>query len=207
MGTLTWTPVNTMKTRLASLNLVDRALQSLTDDELNQLIDAMPEEAREPYAEVIGEAGAIDRAAGTRLAASRGRVNGTLDQIAFVLSERCLDECIQKLGDSSENPTEDELRTASYELVETHGVGAVRLMLAAALLGEAQAGPVCIRLLKHDDALRLPPQPESQRAAASVVADDDPEREALRERRKDDRRRKQTEAQARREQAKQARHR
>ena len=194
-----------MKTRLAAINLADRAMNALTDDELAALIDALPEAAVEPFAAVLGEAGAIDKIAGTRLVASRGRVNGTLEQLTYALAESCLDQCIAKLGDSSENPSEDELRAASTELIETHSLGAVRLMLASAVLGEAKASAACIRLLKHDELLKLPPAPEHAKVVAVVAVEDDPAREALRDRRKDERRRKAAEAQIRREQAQNAR--
>ena len=203
--------MNQMKTRLAALNLLDRALNALTDDELRTMIDGVPEDAAGPLASAIDvpETADVDAVPALRLAASRGRVNGMLEQLSILLCEKCLDDCIAKLGDESDSPSEDRLREVSHELVETHGVGAVRLMLASSVAGEANASAACVSLLKTDDVLKLPPPPPPRNYGKSAVvateSGDTTERAAIKERRKEEKRRKQAEATARREQSARAR--
>lgn len=195
--------MNQIKTQLAAAALLDRALNAVTDEELRAMLDKMPEDAAKAVSQEIGVETVADAKAGLalRLAGSRGRVNGVLGQLGTVLSESCLNDCVDKLGDSAENPTEDELRTVSHELVETHGIGAVRLMLASAIVGEAPASVACIHLLKNDEVLALPPVVAAEPVAPTPLTPQElAEREALRLRRKDDRARKQAEAQARRDQ-------
>ena len=145
--------MNQIKTQLAAASLLDRALNAVTDDELRDLLTKIPDDAAAAVSQEIGVESLTDAKAGLaiRLAASKGRVNGVLAQLGMVLSEPCLNDCVDKLGDSAENPSEDELRTVAHELVATHGVGPVRLMLASAVVGEAPASVACIHLLKTDE--------------------------------------------------------
>ena len=200
--------MNQMKAHLAALSLLDRAVHALSDDELRTILDDLEPDAAEAVAEAIdlddlADPGAVEAA---RAAAVKGRINGVLSRLGIVLSDRCLADCIRALGDSADNPNEDELRIASHALVADHGVGAVRLMLASAVVGEAPASVACIHLLKHDDVLALPAiEPKAKTIAPPVDPAADAERDALRDRRKADKARKQAEANARREQAERAR--
>lgn len=198
--------MNQVKNRLAALALLDRALATLPDDQLDALIVGMTEEFRNAFDHVIGWREDDDRTpvAATREACHAGRMNGTLERSAALLSDRCLAECIEALGDAADNPSEEQLAAVTPTLVEHHGVEVVRLMLASAVAGEAAAAPLCTRLLKRDEVLALPPVPPS---AARVVtpAGDDAERTALKERRKQEKLRKQAEQRLRREQAANAR--
>jgi hypothetical protein len=200
--------MNQIKTQLAAAALLDRALNAVTDDELRVLLNKVPDEAATAVSTEIGVESLADAKAGLalRLAASKGRVNGVLGQLGMVLSDACLSDCVEALGESADNPTEDELRTVSHELVTSHGLGAVRLMLASAVVGEAPASVACIHLLKTDEILALPPVVAVEPVAPTpLTAAELAEREAVRQRRKDDHARKQAEAQARRNQAAQSR--
>ena len=95
--------------------------------------------------------------AAIREAGVKGRVNGTLESIAVVLADACLADCIEQLGDHSDNPTSDQLREVLPGLVERHGVACTRLMLATTVVGEAPASAIVRDLLKHDDDVKLPP--------------------------------------------------
>lgn len=196
--------MNQVKSRLAALALLDRALASLGDDELDELIGRLNEEFRTAYDHVIGVRDDDDRSpvVATREAVHKGRMNGTLERVAAVLSDKCLEDCIKELGSAADNPSEPQLLAVTPGLIEQHGLGSVRLMLASAVAGEAQAAVVCTRLLKHDPVLALPPAPPTP---VRVLAPDvDPERDAVKERRKADKLRKQAEQRARREQAERA---
>lgn len=197
-----------MKNRIQALHLLDRALSAMTDDEITTLIDALPDEHREALDKVVAapEGGFVDGAArllAVRAAATRGRMSGVLEQVATVLSDPCLADCIEQLGDHADNPTEAQLLDVTPGLVERHGLGVVRLMLASSVAGEAAASPMLTQVLKHDETLQLPPV---ERASIPVMparqADDE-----LRAKRKAAKQAKQAEAAARRAQQARARHR
>lgn len=195
-----------LKTRLQALNLLDRAFSAIGDDELVSMIDALPEDHRNSLDTLCGarDGSFSDPAArllALRALATRGRMNGGLEQLAAILVDTCLAKCIDDLGEHADNPSEEQLSAVLPTLVEAHGVPTVRLMLAASVAGEAAATPLLIHLLKHDPILNLPPVD----APATIVlparqADDDAKqrRRALKER-------KQAESRARREQQARAR--
>jgi hypothetical protein len=192
--------VNQVKNRLQALGLVDRAFTSTTDDELTGAIDALGEEHREAVDELSG--GTAD--AGTvRAAVTAGRMDGTMESLALVLTDACLADCIEQLGDHADHPSSDELREVLPGLVERHGVGLTRLMLASTVAGEAPAAAIIRDLLKNDDLVKLPPaETGSGIALRKEPQDDDAERAAVKAKRKEQRKHKQDEARARREQSK-----
>jgi len=201
-------PVSQMKNRIQALHLLDRALSAMTDDEITTLIDALPEDHREALDNVVSapEDGFVDSAArllAVRAAATRGRMTGVLEQVATVLSDPCLADCIEQLGDHADNPSEAQLLEVAPGLVERHGLGVVRVMMASSVAGEAAASAMLTHLLKHDDALQLPPvEPVSIPLMPARQADDE-----LRAKRKAAKQAKQAEAAARRAQQAKARHR
>ena len=171
------------------------------------MLDALDEDhagAVDKIAEVTEGAGSAARVAFVRAAAQRGRINGVLEQLAFVITDRCLADCVTALGDASDNPSEEQLREVLPGLVDAHGVPMVRLMLASAVAGEAKATPILTRLLKTDEVFALPAI-ESTPTPSSSASEPDPEREQLRAQRKERKRQQQAEARARREQAEAAR--
>ena len=128
-------PVNTMRTRLQSLGLLDRAPAATTDDEIDALVAALDDDHPE----------AVERLAdgvtptAIREAASKGRVNGTLEGIAVVLVDACLADCIEQLGEHADNPTSDQLRELLPGLIERHGLACTRTTPATTVVGEAPA--------------------------------------------------------------------
>lgn len=195
-----------MKTRLQALALLDRALAAMTDDELEALVTTLPEDHRQALDKLCGarEGGFEDPAARTlaiRATAARGRMSGALEQIATVLTDPALAECIEKLGDNADNPSEEDLKKVTPELIEHHGVAAVRLMLAASVAGDAAASVMLMRVLKHDEELGLPPEPEPGPVVVLTKEID----EETKARRKAAKERKQAESRLRREQQARAR--
>ncbi len=182
-----------MKTRLQALGLLDRALAATTDDEIEALVTALDDDHREAV-ERLAEG--LTPAA-IREATTKGRVNGTLESIAVVLADACLADCIEQLGEHSDNPTSDQLREVLPGLIERHGLACTRLMLASTVVGEAQASAIIRDLLKHDDDVKLPPMEprpippivETQHGSAA-------EREALKAKRREVKLRRQAEARA-----------
>jgi hypothetical protein len=205
--------VNAAKARLAGIALLDRAFGHLPDDELETLTTTLPDEHRAALQRLVGVVEGEEELQGAELVgairsvAIKGRMNGNLERLAGVVSEPCLADCVEQLGDHADMPSESDLLEVAPGLVERHGIGIVRVMLAAAVAGEAPASPAIIRILKHDETLALPaPSPTPSPAPVKTMsAEEAAERERIRERRKEERRQKQAEQAARREQAARAR--
>jgi len=190
--------MNQMKTRLQSLGLLDRALRAMTDDELSAAVEGLDDEHREAVERV---AGASD-VESLRTAIGKGRMDGTMESIAMVLTDASLADCIKELGENADNPSSDQLRAVLPGIVERHGVPITRAMLAPTVAGEAQAATIIRDLMKHDDVLKLPaaePRPSGPIPRAPQVAD--AEREAIRARRQEQKQKKQDAARLRREQS------
>lgn len=198
-----------MKNRLQALSLLDRAMLSITDAELEALVASLPDDHRDAIDKLCGarEGGFDDPAARTvalRATAARGRMSGALEQIATVLTDPCLADCIEQLGDKADHPAEADLEAVTPGLIERHGLATVRLTYAASVAGEASASVLLTRLLKHDEVLGLPARDEVAPAPVVLVNEADDETKARRRAAKE---RKQAEARARREQQARARNR
>ena len=195
-----------LKNRLQALSMLDSAFASTTDEELEALVAALPDDHRTSIDELCGARdGHFDDSASRLLAmrahAARGRMNGGLEQVTAVLADPALAACIEALGDNADNPTEEQFLEIAPKLVDEFGLPAVRLMMAAAVAGEANASVMLTRLLKHDDTYALPPVEHTETALLPAPhADDD-----VKAKRKAAKERKQAEARARREQQLKAR--
>jgi hypothetical protein len=193
-----------MKTRLQALRLLDRALAATTDDEIAALVAALDDDHREAV-ERLAEG--VTPAA-IRESVAKGRLDGTLESVAVVLVDACLADCIEQLGDHSDNPTSDQLREVLPGLVERHGLACTRLMLATTVVGEAPASAIIRDLLKNDDDIKLPPvEPRPIPPIVQAPRVPDAEREAVKAKRRELKLRRQEEARARREQSERDRHR
>jgi hypothetical protein len=196
-----------MKNRLQSLGLLDRAIRATSDEELEALIEALSDDHREAI-ERFTDGAATPEA--IRDAATKGRIDGTMEGLALVLTDASLADCIKALGEHADNPSTDQLRAVLPGIVERHGLGATRLMLASTVAGEATAANVIRDLLKHDELVALPkPEPVQPRPSPIIRAPEvsDVERDAIKAKRQELRRKKQAEARQRREQAARARNR
>ncbi len=203
-----------MKTRLQALGLVDRALAATTDEEIDALVAGLGEDHVEALGKLCGASATGENASGEddaggisadqiRAGASKGRLDGTMESIVMVLTDACLADCIEQLGDHADNPSSDQLREILPGVAERHGVPVTRLMLASTVAGEAPASAIIRDLLKHDDLVKLPPaEAKPLVPMRETPRADDAEREALREKRREMKARRQAEARARREQSK-----
>jgi len=200
--------MNQLKTRLQALALLDRAFAAMTDEEIEAVAAGLPDDHRDALDTICGarEGGFSDPTARTlamRATAVRGRMNGGLEQITTVVCDPCLAECIELLGDHSDNPSEEQLLEVTPTLIDHHGLGVVRLMLAASVAGEAAASEMLTRLLKHDETLGLPPEQRED----TVVLVRPPADDEVRAKRKVAKEQKKAESAARREQQLRARNR
>lgn len=204
-----------MRNRLHALGLVDRAVRLASDEELQALIDGLNEDQADALDRLAGHA-SHDHADGAdhdhdaavtpddiRATTGRGRLNGQMESVAILLSDAALADCIEQLGDNSDNPTEAQLLEVLPGVIERHGLAATRLMLASTVAGEANAAAVIRDLLKNDDLVKFPKE-EPRRIVPALERTEeqaDPEREALKERRAETKRLKREQAAARREQS------
>jgi hypothetical protein len=196
--------VNQVKNRLQALGLLDRSFAAATDEELAAAVEALDDDHRDALTEVVKGEPTADA---IREAIARGRLDGTLEGVALVLTDKALADCVEQLGEHAENPTSDQLREVLPGLVERHGVAITRMMLSSTVVGEAPASAIIRDLLKHDELVQLPPA-EPKPIAPMYVPDIDPEERAeVKAKRKELHERKQAAARASREQAAKARNR
>jgi hypothetical protein len=193
-----------MKNRMQALGLLDRAIKAADDDALEAAIEALDDDHRDGLGSLADDL----TADGVRTAARAGRIDGGMEAIAAVLTDACLADCIEQLGDHADNPSSDQLREVLPGLVERHGVGMTRIMLAATVAGEAPASAIIRDLLKHDELVALP---KADDAPPATVLDTSrhtaTEQQALREKRAAARRAKQEAARTRKAQSEAARRR
>jgi hypothetical protein len=197
--------VNQVKTRLQALGLLDRAFANAPDADLQASVDALGEDHREALDELVGGPAAP---ASIREAIAKGRLDGTMESAALVLTDACLADCIEQLGENADHPTTDQLREVLPGLVDKHGKAMTQLMLASTVAGEAPASAIIRDLLKNDDDIKLPraePKPMSPIVQGPEI--DPEERAAIKAKRKEMKQRKQDEARIRREQAQAAKRR
>ena len=197
--------MNQVKSRLQNLGLLDRAFANVSDDDLATVLAALDEDHREAIDELIGAEADAD---GIRAALVKGRLDGTMESIALVVTDACLADCIEALGDDADRPTTDQLRDVTPDLIENHGLGITQLMLASTVAGEAPASAIIRDLLKHDDTLKLPPaapRPISPIVQGTKVSAK--ERAAVKAKRQELKKKKQEAARKSREQAAKAKHR
>jgi hypothetical protein len=192
--------VNAAKDRIARLALLDRTFRAIDDEQLVAAVAALPEDHRTTLNKVISSGGfdAADMPLSLRLAASKGRINGNLERIGLLLGDACLAQCIEKLGNRADMPSEGDLQEVLPGLIEAHGLGISRLMLASAIAAEAPASAIITHLLKNDPVVGLPAEvAPAPVVAAPVAVVDEAEREAVKARRKEEKAKKQAAANAR----------
>lgn len=142
-----------MKNRMQALGLVDRSIKAATDDELAAAVDVLDDDHREGLeAFVEGDLDVSSLRAGVKA----GRIDGSMEAIASIITDAALAECIELLGDDADNPSTDQLREVLPTVVEHHGVAMTRIMLAATVAGEAPASAIIRDLLKSDELVALP---------------------------------------------------
>ena len=169
----------------------------------------MPEDHREAIDKICGarEGGFEDPAARTlaiRATAARGRMSGALEQITTVLTDPCLADCIEQLGDNSDNPSEDDLAEVTPGLIERHGLRDGAADARRVVAGEAAASVAADPAAQARRGAR-PARPSAEPAPAVVLTKEIDEE--TRARRKAAKERKQAEARLRREQQAKARNR
>lgn len=204
--------VNHVKNRLSALSMLDRAFRLLDDPTITALYEGLDDEGRNAAQHIAGVKGEDLDVPGMvtamRACAAKGRINGDLERISILLTEKCLDECIEALGSNSDDPSEENLREVLPKIIKTHGLPVTQVMLATVVTGEALASPIITRLLKHDAAWKLPPAPATPATPATPqAAPDDAARQELRDQRKARKLAEQQEARRRREQSAAARRR
>ena len=107
-------------------------LGDLDDATIGGLAAALEGELRDAFARVVGlPEGAFDGDAGSLGAAVRdGYTRRRMaHDTGVILAEPCTQYSIEKLGDSSENPTLEELNGLLPEIIEKFGLVAVQMMV------------------------------------------------------------------------------
>lgn len=194
--------VNQMKNRMQALGLLDRAFKAASDAELSDAIEKLDDDHREGIEAFVDDLSPD----GIRTAVKSGRIDGSMEAIAAVLTDLCLADCIEQLGDHAESPSTEQLREINPGLVEKHGVASVRIMLASTVAGEAPAAAIIRELLKSDELVALPKAEQTQIAPLlDTQKRSDEEQAAIRAKRAEVKQAKKREARARKAQSDAAR--
>lgn len=106
-------------------------IDSLDDDVLASLARALDGDLRDGFSRIVGlPASAFDEGeplgALIRDGVARRRV---AHDVGVLLAEPCTQYSIEKLGDSSEDPTLDEIQELLPEVIEKFGIEAVKMMV------------------------------------------------------------------------------
>ena len=145
--------MTTSRDRVMRTAQLDREFRTLPDETIADLARTLPEPARVALVRLGGNNDPVLETAAFRAGASRGRMKGALERVAAVLSDSCLADCVELLGENADLPSEEQLRAVLPALVERHGVSTTRLMLASAVAGDAPAAAAIGRVLKTDASL------------------------------------------------------
>jgi hypothetical protein len=153
--------VNQVKNRMQALGLLDRSIKAATDDEITSGIEALDDDHREGLESFVEGDLDVDS---FRAGVKAGRIDGSMEAIAAVLTDAALADCIEQLGDNADNPSTDQLKEVLPAIIKDHGLAMTRIMLAGTVAGEAPASAIIRDLLKNDDELALPKMEEVQSA-------------------------------------------
>ena len=152
------------KDRVLRLVQLERELRGLNDSDLAALIAELPAEETAWITSIsrgIDDDGTVDIAA-LRGSITRGRLKGVPERLAAAITDACLVDCIEILGERAEFPSEDDLRHAVPGLVARHGAATTRVMFASAVVGNAPASAAIMTVMKHDPALSAPTTPTAE---------------------------------------------
>jgi len=146
---------------MQALGLLDRSIKAATDDEIMSGIETLDDDHREGLESFVEGDLDVDS---LRAGVKAGRIDGSMEAIAAILTDAALADCIEQLGDHADNPSTDQLQEVLPGITERHGVAMTRIMLASTVAGEAPASAIIRDLLKNDDDLALPKVEEVQLA-------------------------------------------
>jgi len=146
---------------MQALGLLDRSIKAATDDELTSGIETLDDDHREGLESFVEGDLDVDS---LRAGVKAGRIDGSMEAIAAILTDAALADCIEQLGDHADNPSTDQLKEVLPGIIERHGLALTRIMLASTVAGEAPASAIIRDLLKNDEELALPKVEEVQLA-------------------------------------------
>jgi len=121
---------NQMKNRMQSLGLLDRSFKAATDEELSQSLEALGDEHREALEQFVEVVDGTIAPEALRSGVKAGRIDGGMEAIAAVITDACLADCIERLGDHADNPSTAQLREVLPGIVDDHNVGITRITVS-----------------------------------------------------------------------------
>lgn len=106
-------------------------IDALDDEALAALARALDEELRDGFARIVGlPSSAFDEGQPLGSMIREGTAKRRVaHDVGVVLAEPCTQYSIEKLGDSSENPTLEEITALLPEIIEKFGLDAVKMMV------------------------------------------------------------------------------
>ncbi len=168
-------------------------LERLVADDVHRAVRALPKKRQQDLAKALrGPVTALtDAGSAASFVRSRARKMSRtgVSVLGRELVEVCVDETVHALGDSSDDPSYDELLAVLEPITETWGNRVVAVMLAATVDGDFPARAVCERALDEDprfalDALGLVQIDETRTTVAPAPKVTPEERAAKQEQRR-----------------------
>lgn len=174
--------MNTSREQIILDQRFGAVIDSFGDSELAALARALDEEMREGLASLIGfpMTAYDDESQLTTSLKARSNRRMSSYNVGVVLGDACVQKCIEMLGDSSEDPSLDDLNAVLPALIEEFGLGAVRLMVVQYSLSLRGFKD----LIAADDRFKLNQKPVTMPVREIDQAAQDAKRAARRERQK-----------------------
>lgn len=153
---------------------------TITDASLAALAAALPESLRDPFARSVGlRRGAYDETATLAACIRTGMIaRKAIIDAGVLLSEPCTEFFVDTLGDTSDDPSFENLQAVIPAAIDKFGLDAARLMAVqySAALGGFR------RLVTEDERFKIPSS-ETSAPTRATVAEQQAKRAARRERR------------------------
>ena len=137
-----------------SASLLAAALARMDDADLRAGAEAAADRPGTPRG-IVGALNALRRRGPISSAFGRPQYRAVLPHLASAVSEDCLAETIEVLGDHADEPTREQLIEALEAVGKSHSEATIGVMLASVAVGGMAASDICLEVLTEDDRFGL----------------------------------------------------
>ena len=134
--------------------LLAAALTRVDDAALRAGMDALSTRTGMPRA-VVNAMAALRRRGPVASAIGRPQYRAVLPYLASAVSEECLAQTIEVLGDHSDDPSREQLLEALGVVGDSHSDVIISVMLASVAVGDMEASDLCFEVVIDDDRFGL----------------------------------------------------
>lgn len=134
--------------------LLAAALTRVDDAALRAGMDALSTRTDIPRA-VVNAMAALRRRGPVASAVGRPQYRAVLPYLATAVSEDCLAQTIEALGDHADDPSKEQLLEALGSVGESHSDATIAVMLASVAVSDMAASDLCFEVVTGDDRFGL----------------------------------------------------